>query len=113
MFVFCWLNEGCVSGGISPQQVRSVIEQESIFAGHQDFQLEDVTVNSVDTEGKMARARVTIRFNSRRGGTWGNEGARDPIPTYYNITEGSNTLDVTANLSRYDDGAWHLDQFVM
>ncbi len=100
--------------GASPpsnDEIRQLVATESIFSTHDTVSLDSVVVQTGTLEEKKYKARLTITFMCSRGGTWGNEGARDPIPNYSSVSRGQNTIQATAVFARYDDGKWHLERF--
>lgn len=96
----------------SNEDIQQIISTESVFSESSDVSLKNVIVHSTTKEGTNVKARVTISFTASRGGTWANEGARDPIPMFKSIERGENSVDATAVFTKYDDGKWHLEKFL-
>ena len=100
--------------GASPptdDEIRQLVATETVFSTTDYVSLGSVVVQTGTFEEQKYKARLTITFSSSRGGTWGNEGARDPIPNYSSVSRGQNTIQATAVFTRYDDGKWHFERF--
>lgn len=95
----------------SDDEIRQLVATESIFSTHDTVSLDSVVVQTGTLEEKKYKARLTITFMCSRGGTWGNEGARDPIPNFSKVRRGQNMIQATAVFARYDDGKWHFERF--
>jgi hypothetical protein len=114
LFVIPFVCLNACAGDSSPsnEDIQQIITTESVFSKNNNLTLKDVTVHSISKEGNNLKARITILFNSSRGGRWANEGTGDPIPTFTKIQSGENSLDATALFAQSNDGKWHLDKFV-
>lgn len=111
-FVSIALIAGCF--GASPpsdDEVRQLLDTETVFSTVGYISLDSVVVVTGVLEDEKYKARLTITFTSSRSGTWGNEGARDPIPNFSFLRRGQNTVQATATFAKYDDGRWHLERF--
>ena len=95
----------------SDDEIRQLVATETVFSTTDYVSLDSVVVQTGTLEEQKYKARLTITFTSSRGGTWGNEGARDPIPNFSKVRRGENTIQATAVFARYDDGKWHFERF--